>query len=272
MSTNTALSLEASLLKTGDQITVQADGLTILIKRQDEGVSVYTFGAGQEALKEDWTLFTEGQTEESPYAAAARAAGWSLLSAQDDHDEAFVLQVDGQDDRIEPYADWEELCLSEGIAVTPVTSKPIADPIPETGLRPNWDALPDLRQAEKEGWRISECNEETETARLERDEGMGVFAGDAEAWTYVISRAQGGSTYHQSILNWLRDNAPVEFQRITVHQEALEDKTTWTIVNDAGDFWSNDHGWVDQDSKTLFYAHEKLTVNLPMGGKWALVG
>jgi hypothetical protein len=43
-------------------------------------------------------------------------------------------------------------------------------------------------------------------------------------------------------------------------------------VDDAGDFWSDDDGWVDQDSKTLFYAHEKLTVNLPMGGKWALVG
>jgi hypothetical protein len=99
-----------------------------------------------------------------------------------------------------------------------------------------------------------------------------LFAGDAEAWTHVMSRAQGGSTYHRSILNWLRDNAPGECQRITVHQEALQDKTTWAIVNDAGDFWSNDDGWVDQDSKTLFYAHEKLTVNLPRGGKWALVG
>jgi hypothetical protein len=107
MQTNTVLSLEASLPKTGDQITVQADRLTILIKRQDEGVSVYTYGAEQEALKEDWTLFAEGQTDESPYEAAARAAGWSLLSAQDDHDEAFVLQVAGQDDRIEHYGDWE---------------------------------------------------------------------------------------------------------------------------------------------------------------------
>jgi hypothetical protein len=129
-----------------------------------------------------------------------------------------------------------------------------------------------LRQAETEGWRISECSEETETARLERDDGMGVFAGDAEAWTHVFNKAQGGSAYHQSILNWLRDNAPVEFQRITVHQEALQDKTTWAIVNEAGDFWSNDDGWVDQESKTLFYAHEKLTVNLSMGGKWTLIG
>jgi hypothetical protein len=74
MQTNTVLSLEASLPKTGDQITVQADRLTILIKRQDEGVSVYTYGAEQEALKEDWTLFAEVQTDESPYEAAARAA------------------------------------------------------------------------------------------------------------------------------------------------------------------------------------------------------
>ncbi|EIM26193.1 hypothetical protein [Microvirga lotononidis] len=272
MPTDTVLSLEASLPKTGDQITDQADGLTILIKRQDEGVSVYTYGAGQEAFKEDWTLFTEGQTDASSYEAAAQAAGWSLLSAQDDHDEAFVLQVEGQDDRIERYGGWEELCLSEGIEVTPAPAKPEAGPTPATAPSADWSALPDLHQAEKEGWRISECNEETETARLERDDGMGVFAGDAEAWTHVFSKAQGGSPYHQSILNWLRDNAPVEFQRISVHQEAQQDKTTWAIVNDAGEFWSNDDGWVDQESKTLFYAHEKLTVNLPMGGQWALVG
>jgi hypothetical protein len=64
---------------------------------------------------------------------------------------------------------------------------------------------------------------------------------------------------------------PLE-QQVTVYQEALQDKTTWAIINDAGEFWSNDDGWVDQESKTLFYAHEKLIVNLPMGGKWALVG
>jgi hypothetical protein len=61
-------------------------------------------------------------------------------------------------------------------------------------------------------------------------------------------------------LNWLKEHAPVEFKRISDHQEALADKTTWAIVNEAGDFWSNDDGWVDQGSKTLFYAHEKLTV------------
>jgi hypothetical protein len=52
----------------------------------------------------------------------------------------------------------------------------------------------------------------------------------------------------------------------------LEDKTTWATVNDAAEFWSNDDGWVDQGSKTLFYAHEKLTMNLPVGGQWSLVG
>ena len=74
------------------------------------------------------------------------------------------------------------------------------------------------------------------------------------------------------MLNWLKENAPVEFKRISDHQEALAGKTTWAIVNDAGDFWSNNDGWVDQDSKTLFYAHEKLTMNLPIGGKWSIVG
>jgi hypothetical protein len=51
---------------------------------------------------------------------------------------------------------------------------------------------------------------------------------------------------------------------------ARVDKTTWAIVNDASEFWSND-GWVDQASKTLFYAHEKITVNLPIGSNWSLV-
>jgi hypothetical protein len=180
--------------------------------------------------------------------------------------------VDGQDDRIEYYGDWEELCLREGIEVKPATP-PSCSTIPESVRPPNWATRPDLAQAEREGWWIAECGGlETETARLERIDEAGIFAGDAAAWVHVCGQAQSGSAYHQSVLNWLKENAPVEFKRISDHQEALADKTTWAIVNDAGDFWSNDAGWVDQDSKTLFYAHEKLTGNLPMGGKWVLVG
>ncbi|WP_262030742.1 hypothetical protein [Microvirga sp. Mcv34] len=272
MQTDITLNTQANLLKTGDQVTVQAEGLTLLIRRQDEGISVYTYGSGAEALKEDWTLFTEAEPADSAYEAAARAAGWSQISAQDEHDEAFVLQVDGQDDRIEYYGDWEKLCVAEGIEVKPA-ALPSDSAAPAPVRASSWASRPDLAQAESEGWWIAECSGlETETARLERIDDAGIFTGDAAAWVHVWGQAQSGSAYHQSVLNWLKENAPVEFKRISDHQEALADKTTWAIVNDAGDFWSNDDGWVDQESKTLFYAHEKVTMNLPIGGKWALIG
>ncbi|WP_201863085.1 hypothetical protein [Microvirga soli] len=138
---------------------------------------------------------------------------------------------------------------------------------------PAWHALPDMTQAESEGWRISDCSGlETETARLERDDATAIFSGDAAAWVHVCTHAENGSAYHQSVLDWLKQNAPVEFKRISDHQEALTDKTTWAIVNQAGEFWSNEDGWGDQESKTLFYAHEKLVLNLPIGGTWALIG
>ena len=138
---------------------------------------------------------------------------------------------------------------------------------------PAWHTIPDMTQAESEGWRISECSGiETETARLERDDATAIFSGDAAAWVHVCAQAESGSAYHQSVLDWLKQNAPVEFKRISDYQEALADKTTWAIVNEAGEFWSNADGWGDQESKTLFYAHEKRVLNLPIGGTWASVG
>ena len=271
MQTDITLNIQASLLKTGDQVTIQADGLRLLLKRQEESISVYTYGSADEAIKEEWTLFTEAEPTDSAFEVAARAVGWSQISAQDGHDEAFLLQVGGQDDRIEYYGDWEELCLSEGIEVKPATL-PSGSTAPEA-VRPRIGPPGRIWQAEREGWWIAECGGlETETARLERIDEAGAFSGDAAAWVHVCSEAQSGSAYHQNVLNWLKENAPVEFKRISDHQEALADKTTWAIVNDAGDFWSNNDGWVDQDSKTLFYAHEKLTMNLPIGGKWSIVG
>jgi hypothetical protein len=226
MQTDITLNIQASLLKTGDQLAIQAEGLRLLIKRQDEGISIYTYGSGDEAIKEDWTLFTEAEPTDSSFEVAARAVGWSQISAQDEHEEAFLLQVDGQDDRIEYYGDWEELCLSEGIEVKPATL-PSGSAAPEADRSPNWVTRPDLAQAEREGWWIAECGGlETETARLERIDEAGVFSGDAAAWVHVCSEAQSGSAYHQSVLNWLKENAPVEFKRISDHQEALADKTT----------------------------------------------
>jgi hypothetical protein len=169
MTAETTLDLATALLKTGDQITIRAEGLCLLIKRQDEGVSVYTYGWGEEAIKEDWTLFSQSQTDER-FETAARAIGWSKIEAQDEHEEAFLLQIEGKDDRIEYCGDWEELCLSEGIEVGAASATDtVAQPPGKGTPGPDWKTLPDMTQAKTEGWRISECSGlETGTARLEQ--------------------------------------------------------------------------------------------------------
>jgi hypothetical protein len=53
MQSDITLNIQASLLKTGDQVTIQAEGLRLLVKRQDEGISVYTYDSADEAIKED---------------------------------------------------------------------------------------------------------------------------------------------------------------------------------------------------------------------------
>jgi ABC-type uncharacterized transport system YnjBCD substrate-binding protein len=106
-------------------------------------LSIYTYSSGDEAIKEDWTLFTEAEPTDSPFEVAARAAGWSQISAQDEHDEAFVLQVEGLDDRIEYYGDWEELCLTEGIVVKPAAS-PSDSAAPVAVGTSSWASRPDL--------------------------------------------------------------------------------------------------------------------------------
>ena len=43
----------------------------------------------------------------------------------------------------------------------------------------------------------------------------------------------------------------------------------YVIQNEKGtEYWSNDDGWVDIKSATPFSEQEKLTLNLPIGGKW----
>ena len=84
MQTDITLNIQASLLKTGDQVTIQADGLRLLVKRQEESISVYTYGSADEAIKEEWTLFTEAEPTDSAFEVAARAVGWSQIRPRTD--------------------------------------------------------------------------------------------------------------------------------------------------------------------------------------------
>jgi len=57
-------SVELTLCRSGDQVVVHAEGLTIVVKRQDEGISVYTQDTQDACLKEDWTLFSEAEHDD----------------------------------------------------------------------------------------------------------------------------------------------------------------------------------------------------------------
>lgn len=40
------------------------------------------------------------------------------------------------------------------------------------------------------------------------------------------------------------------------------------IVNDNGEYWNNEMGWVDFKSADQYTGFETRIMNLPMGGKW----
>jgi hypothetical protein len=56
--------VELTLAGSGDQVVIHAEGLTIVVKRQDEGISVYTQDSEDQCIKEDWTLFSEDYVDE----------------------------------------------------------------------------------------------------------------------------------------------------------------------------------------------------------------
>ncbi len=56
--------MEIGLEATGELATIRAGSLTIIVKRQDEGVSVYVHGKDGESITETWATFAEGEPEE----------------------------------------------------------------------------------------------------------------------------------------------------------------------------------------------------------------
>jgi hypothetical protein len=41
--------------------------------------------------------------------------------------------------------------------------------------------------------------------------------------------------------------------------------------NDSTLFWSDEHGWVDKKSASVYTEEEALTLTLPVEGQWVLV-
>ena len=44
--------------------------------------------------------------------------------------------------------------------------------------------------------------------------------------------------------------------------------THYIIISASGLFWSNNDGWVDFESATVFSLNDRYVLNLPIGGDW----
>lgn len=79
----------------------------------------------------------------------------------------------------------------------------------------------DNTQAMREGWCISDCGSYHDTLgnprpyQLQRLDELEVFDGDQEAWAFVKQKANEGSEYHKSALNFLCAHAPHEYAQIS---------------------------------------------------------
>lgn len=67
-----------------------------------------------------------------------------------------------------------------------------------------------------EGWSIFRCDGGSDhgSYQLQKDDEIGAFEDDGEAWRHVVNQATAGSRVHQRALNFLRRESPVEYQRI----------------------------------------------------------
>ena len=73
---------------------------------------------------------------------------------------------------------------------------------------PDWASLPQLRY--DEGWGIYDTDLGPQVQTADED-GPEVFETDQDAMRFIRSRAASGSSYHASILRWLKLNAPDEY-------------------------------------------------------------
>ena len=79
----------------------------------------------------------------------------------------------------------------------------------------------DNKQAETEGWFITEVGAPGDMYRLEKDDEAKVFLTDQDAWTFVINKAIVGSIYHISALKFLEVNDTTDFELIENHTASM---------------------------------------------------
>ncbi len=98
-----------------------------------------------------------------------------------------------------------------------------------TDEMPGW-TFAEIEQAQKEGWDIFECSGSSDGPwQIQRidfpDEWPGLdhhqplFEDDADAWMHVRAKAAEGSFLHRRALAFVRENNPLEYERITSWQE-----------------------------------------------------
>lgn len=73
----------------------------------------------------------------------------------------------------------------------------------------------DATRAIEEGWSIFSVG--GNAYQLQRLDEAEVFKSDEDAWKFVWDKAQEGSFYHQSALNFIHENSPLEWSAIERH-------------------------------------------------------
>ncbi len=73
---------------------------------------------------------------------------------------------------------------------------------------PDWASLPQLRY--DEGWGIYDTDLGPQVQMTDED-GPEVFETDQDAMRFIRARAASGSSYHATVLRWLKLNAPDEY-------------------------------------------------------------
>jgi hypothetical protein len=56
--------MKTTLRKSGDSAEIKGSSLTVIVTRQDEGMSVYIVGEHGETIAETWATFDEGKDRE----------------------------------------------------------------------------------------------------------------------------------------------------------------------------------------------------------------
>lgn len=90
----------------------------------------------------------------------------------------------------------------------------------------------DNSQAEKEGWGIFVLSPGDTSFQLQKCDDTSVFEDDADAWEFVVCKAEGGSAYHRAALEFLKTYSPAEYQAIVdccFYQPPIQERSEESI-------------------------------------------